>query len=117
MNRLIFYKNKTVLSIMLLVAIIGSIFFLPIYLDAKYTCLYHLFFNTENPVHNSENLTDGITDNQNQQKNSNHNMHKHGEKMLNMYMSNYAFIWWSSLALAVFCVYQLNHIYKLKKLN
>ena len=117
MHKLKIFKNKTLLSLLLLFGISGSVFFLPIHLDSKYTCLYHQFFNNENPVHKSEIHHEDQDNDQYQLRSAGHGMNSHGEEMLNMYISHYAFSWWSSLALAAFSIYQLINLYKLKKIR
>lgn len=109
------FKNKVIIFLLLLFGIAGGAFFLPLNLDGQYTCLYHRLISYEYPVHNPDiDIADQEIEQQ-QKRGIEHDMHGHGEKMLNMYIIHYTFFWWGSLGLAAFCIYQLRSLHKYGK--
>jgi len=104
---------RAVLVIIIILTCFGIIFFFPLSIDEKYTCLYHRVFDQANPVsnivkgdHHSEhvaqsdeiNSADTGTDNYNESENQINNR-LHGSVLLDTYLEQYVLIWWVCVGL------------------
>ena len=97
------FKNKKILLLILFPGIVGVLFFFPVQMSGRYTCVYHRLFEAENPVTgvNMENNNSTATEEP-------AGTHDHSESpFLHRYLHNYAILWWISLLLIVFSIYGL----------
>ena len=118
--RKLFTKYKRIILLLLIIpGTAGGILFLPISLESKYSCLYEKMFSGNHYVHNvdctaahriSECETIELSNNKH------HALNGSGHDLLNTYLANYAFLWWGSLALVVFCFYRLHLINRKRKI-
>lgn len=79
------------LGMVIIIAFSGSIFFFPMNIDGKYTCLYHRLIDHSHP------LTDVMI--------SDHKMNHHHSTLLSNYLHLYALPWWISIGLVSLCIY------------
>lgn len=105
-------KNNNIKSgiiILFTLALAGGIFFMPMQLNGKYTCFYHRLIDKNQPV-SANHAGNGVMQSKNKSRPGEAlpNMHSHGDDMVEMYISRYAFFWWGSIALLAFVVYVLN---------
>lgn len=112
------FKNKKLsLGIIILIAISGSIFFFPMNIGGKYTCFYHRIFNHTHPVSDINAMDHHQKGNANLSKSENYDLHDqvsangknntfhHGSLLLDNYLHQYAFLWWTSIGLLALCIY------------
>lgn len=106
-----FYKNRVLLVFLSIIALAGSVFFLPLHLNGKYTCFYHQVVDHNHPVLDRigdvASIGGGAVHENSIQGGSSMEADAHGQDLLHTYLSHYAFFWWGSLALVVFCLYRL----------
>jgi len=113
----------------------GTVFFFPVTIDGRYTCVFHRIFDHSHPVSNvvngegvhihsevnnqSDNSHSLNTDrNINRETESKINHTTHGSVLLDKYLETYAFLWWLSvglLALSIFMWLNLNKKIKIKQ--
>ncbi len=117
--------------VLFFIAFSGSIFFFPISLGERYTCLYHRLFNSHDQVNEntkptssydkgkrkselSENYAGNdlkndeaaVQDNSSEQKESGQELiSAHGSVLLDKYIHYYAFPWWISVALTALSIF------------
>ena len=110
MKNSIFRSKKFYLSLIIIIAASGSIFFFPMNIGEQYTCFYHRLFDPPQ----SDVTLDASIDNQDNISNqaTHSNLSQHHSVLLDKYLDQYAFIWWSSVALLALCVYLF---FKLKR--
>lgn len=103
-------NNKKILTILIITGALSVVFFLPLRLAEKYTCLYHQLVDYDKALPPAEDMAKetapsigGIQENKEQQA-------WQGRIMLDIYLKRYAFIWWASLALTAFCIFCLRRI-------
>ena len=116
-------KRKMFIGAVFLVAgLSGTVFFFPVNLNSRYTCLYHRMFADKNQAQMAERHT---MMSHNHEKNCSENMQKmanvemnqsesevnHAE-LLNLYILPFGFFWWFSLAILFIGVYMIykNHL-------
>lgn len=106
------FKNtnniKTGLIILFILASAGGIFFMPMQLNGKYTCFYHRLIDKNQPV-SVNHAENGVMQSENKSRPGEAlpDMHSHGDDMVEMYISRYAFFWWSSISLLIYCIFRL----------
>lgn len=126
-------KNKSIKSwsfILIGLGGLGAIFFFPVDINSRYTCLYHRIFCDDAHIHkivekdaqkeseiiqgefeqsdgqkDSTNISSIINSNSN---NANSSMH-FGSELLDNYIRQFALFWWSSLLLLVVGFYFLRY--------
>jgi hypothetical protein len=110
-------NKKLTLGIIILITISGSIFFFPINIGGKYTCFYHRIFDHTNPVSDINEMDHHHKVNTNLSKSENYDLHNqvsgnsinntphHGSLLLDNYLHQYAFLWWTSIGLLALCIY------------
>ena len=114
------FKNKKLsLGIIILIAVSGSIFFFPINIGGKYTCFYHRIFDHTHPVsdinvmdhHHKVNTNLSKSENSKLQNkvsgNAMNNTPHHSSLLLDNYLHQYAFLWWTSIGLLALCIYMV----------
>lgn len=116
--------TKIILFALVVITAVGSVFFFPLIIAEKYTCYYHQIFDHSHPVVEGRineplpGKNNNITASDNHY--SRHTTHAQGNKaslhrgslMLESYLHQYAFAWWTSVGLLALCIYLL---LKLKK--
>ncbi len=118
--------KKTYLLIIVLIAVAGTVFFFPVNISGKYTCFYHRIFRHSQPVpdgmvldHHQEqinNVTESNIHNLTDAANSpvDKESSPHGSGLMDNYLHQYAFPWWTSVGLLSLCIYLLLKIKKSK---
>ena len=103
MQKSVFRCKKFYLVTIILIAAAGSIFFFPMNMSDQYTCFYHRLFDPPQYTASLKTATDTHGDVSNQDI---HNeLSQHHSVLLDNYLDQYAFIWWSSVGLWSICVY------------
>jgi len=105
--------------VIVLITAAGTVFFFPINIGGKYTCFYHRIFNHSQPVsdgkvldHHQEqinNVTESNVHNLTNAANTpaDNESSRHGSVLLDNYLHQYAFPWWTSVGLLSLCIYLL----------
>ena len=110
MQKSIFTSKKFILGLIIFITASGSIFFFPMNIGDRYTCFYHRLFD---PPQSDVTIDASIDNQDNISKHATHsNLSQHHSALLDKYLDQYAFIWWSSVALLALCMYLF---FKLKK--
>jgi hypothetical protein len=106
--------------IMLGIGIVGVVFFFPMQINSRYTCLYHRLIQPDNlsvikhkmPGYSGDSLADPCHPQSNNmasnQSNINHEKSVtefHTSDLLNRYIHGYAWFWWGSILLLAFAFY------------
>ncbi len=118
--------KKTYLLVIVLMATAGTVFFFPVNIGGKYTCFYHRIFHHSQPIpdgmildhhqkqiknvkesniHNPTNAVNSPVDNESS---------PHGSGLMDNYLHQYAFPWWTSVGLLSLCIYLLLKVKKSK---
>ena len=85
MNR----KFTIALLVVIVLALVGSIFFFPIRLEGQYTCLYHRMVERDAYAWNALNT------------------HGNTSVLVHFYIHHYSLIWWGSLFVLLGAIYWL----------
>ena len=99
---------KVILVCLLFLALAGGIFFMPMQLNGRYTCFYHRLIDKNQPV-STNHAGNGVMQLKNKRGPGEAlpDMHSHGDDMVEMYISRYAFFWWGSIGLLIYCILRL----------
>ena len=118
----LFAIKKGYFALLILIALLGSIFFFPLNLGGKYTCFYHRIFAHSQPVsekkilenHKYGNIILFNSDDQSLSESENNQDHPetshHDSALLDTYIHQYALLWWSSIGLFILGVYLLSKL-------
>ena len=113
----LFRSKKFYLSIIVLLATSGTIFFFPMNIDGQYTCYYHRIFNHSHPVSEVNMLDHRQTGYKNFSKSDDYKMSNrtseqsdtevlhNGSALLDKYLHQYALAWWASVGILALCIY------------
>jgi hypothetical protein len=115
-------STKNYLIIGILITTLGTVFFFPLNIDGRYTCLYHRIFDHSHPVSKevnfenryihpqdfdqSENKSSTVDDRENSDNTENNMINTHHRSvLLENYLNQYAFAWWLSIGLLAFSIF------------
>ena len=120
----VFNTKIIYLSMLLLIASAGTIFFFPMNIDGKYTCFYHRLFDHTHPVSEASGPKQHDEGRQDLSISAGHSLRSkvmeideinpshHNSDLLDTYLHQYALPWWASVGLLAFTIYLIP---KLKK--
>jgi hypothetical protein len=107
-----------------------TVFFFPLTIDGRYTCFFHRIFDHSHPVSNidngekahihseetkqPDNWNSLIADGSSNRRTENTT---HGSVLLDKYLEQYAFVWWTSIGLLALCIYLVLRQKKIIKVN
>ena len=124
MKNRVFKRKGIYLIVVLLITAAGTVFFFPMNIGGKYTCLYHRIFDHSQPVSNV-NITDQHQEGKQDlsksgyhypsdvtSKQDNTESLHHDSVLLDNYLHRYAFPWWGSVGILALCI---SFLLKLKK--
>jgi len=112
-----FKTKKVYLSMILLITSAGTVFFFPMNLGGQYTCFFHRIFDHAHPVSEVPIAADHPATPLNSSGTSHQDMTikeggmdisetgHHGSELLDNYLLQYAFPWWTSIGLLALCIY------------
>jgi hypothetical protein len=102
-------KTKNIIFLLFLLGLAGGIFFMPMQINGRYTCFYHRMFDAGKPVTSRSTASGKMESNQKGRRPGEAfpERHTHDDDMVEMYINRYAFFWWSSMALLIYCLFRL----------
>lgn len=87
--------SKYLIIIFMISGLFGSLLFFPVHLSDGYTCFYHRIFDNDHPaMFHTQHI-------------KMHDMNSADHELIDIYVHNYAWFWWGSLALIAFTIYRL----------
>lgn len=101
---MLFFKmwtKKYLTILMVILGLIGSVFFFPVQMDDQSSCCYESVFGSDKTCPCRQAVNDHADHMQNSSQNIDQAGHEHGSVLLSSYLHHYAFPWWISVGLLV----------------